>query len=77
MRMEGCPVSVAEQVLAIVDLGKTKNPYFEGAEVWGFNKAYITWRLVTAVQRLLGKKYQVHGPSARGHAMPEMQQPRL
>jgi uncharacterized Fe-S cluster-containing radical SAM superfamily protein len=73
MRMEGCPVSVAEHVLALVDLGGTKNPYFEGEEVIGFNKAYLTWRLVTAVKRLFGKKYQVPGLTPRGHAMPEME----
>jgi uncharacterized protein (DUF362 family) len=76
MRMEGCPVSVAEQVLALVDLGGTKNPYFEGGDIIGFNKAYLTWRLVTAVRRLFGKKYQLPGPAARGHAMPELERPR-
>jgi uncharacterized protein (DUF362 family) len=74
MRMLGCPVSVAEQVLAIVELGGTKNPYLDRNEAVGFNKAYLTWRLVTTVKRLFGQKYQVPGPAARGHAMPEMQQ---
>jgi hypothetical protein len=73
MRMKGCPVSVAEQVLALVDLGGTKNPYFEGTEVLGFNRAYLTWRLVTTVKRLFGMKYQVPGATARGHAMPEVE----
>jgi uncharacterized protein (DUF362 family) len=72
IRLEGCPVSVAEQVLAIVELGGTKNPYTSGDDVLSFNKAYLTWRLVTSVQRLFGKKYQVAGPCVRGHAMPEV-----
>src|SRR5262249_24787123 len=72
MRMEGCPVSVAEQVLAIVELGGTKNPYFDSAEAIGFNRYYLTWRLVTAVKRLFGKKYQIPGAAPRGHAMPEL-----
>ena len=29
IRLEGCPVSVAEQVLALVTIGKLKNPYFD------------------------------------------------
>jgi hypothetical protein len=73
MRMQGCPVSVAEQVLAIVELGGTKNPYFDRSEAVGFNKAYITWRIVTAFKRLFGKKYQKAGPCPRGGAMPEVE----
>ena len=72
VRLEGCPVSVAEQVLALVALGGTKNPYFSSTEAIGFNKAYLTWRLVTAVKRLFGQKYQVPGLAVRGHAMPEV-----
>ena len=72
VRLEGCPVSVAEQVLALVELGGTKNPYFDRHEAVGFNKAYITWRIVTAFKRLFGKKYQRSGPSERGRAIPEV-----
>jgi uncharacterized protein (DUF362 family) len=75
MRLEGCPVSVAEQVLALVDLGGVKNPYFDGGEAFGFNKAYITWRVVTAFKRLFGKKYQQPGPTPRGAAEPHMHHP--
>ncbi len=72
LRLEGCPVSVAEQVLTLVELGGTKNPYTNASEAVKFNKAYLTWRLVTVVNRLLGRKYQVAGACPRGHAMPEM-----
>ncbi|HKA90341.1 MAG TPA: DUF362 domain-containing protein [Haliangiales bacterium] len=72
MRMTGCPVSVAEQVLALVELGGTKNPYFDGAEAVGFNKAYLTWRLVTGVKRIFGQRYQEPGPCPRGRAQPEL-----
>jgi uncharacterized protein (DUF362 family) len=72
MRMTGCPVSVAEQVLALVELGGTKNPYFDGAEAVGFNKAYLTWRLVTSVKRIFGQRYQESGPCSRGRAQPEL-----
>jgi uncharacterized protein (DUF362 family) len=70
MRLEGCPVSVAEQLLAIVKLGGTRNPLFAPSEAVGFNRAYLTWRLVTFFKRLFGKKYQRSGPCLRGHAMP-------
>ena len=72
LRLQGCPVSVAEQVLALVSLGGTKNPYFVPSEVVGFNRAYLTWRIVTTFKRLFGKKYQQPGPCTRGQAMPEM-----
>jgi len=70
VRLEGCPVSVAEQVLALVHLGKTKNPYFAPAEVVGFNRAYLGWRAVTAFQRLTGHPYQRPGACPRGEAQP-------
>ena len=72
VRFEGCPVSVAEQVLALVSLGGIKNPYFVPKEAIGFNKAYLTWRIVTFFKRLFGKKYQRAGACPRGQAMPEM-----
>ncbi|HEX4457222.1 MAG TPA: DUF362 domain-containing protein [Polyangia bacterium] len=75
VRMHGCPVSVAEQVLALVELGGTKNPYFDQSEAIGFNKAYITWRIVTAFKRLFGKTYQKSGPTTRGEAEPHVHAP--
>lgn len=75
MRLEGCPVSVAEQVLALAGIGKTKNPYFDRDQVVAFNKAYLGWRAATALQRLAGRPYQKAGPCHRGHARPEMDAP--
>ena len=72
LRLEGCPVSVAEQVLALVKLGGTKNPYFATSEVVGFNRAYLSWRAVTAFKRLKGEAYQRQGASERGDAKPEV-----
>jgi hypothetical protein len=70
VRLEGCPVSVAEQVLALVQLGHTKNPYFSGNEIFAFNRAYLGWRAATALKRLLGERYQRRGGSPRGEARP-------
>jgi uncharacterized protein (DUF362 family) len=70
VRLEGCPVSVAEQVLALVQLGHTKNPYFSRNEIFAFNRAYLGWRAATALKRLLGERYQQRGDSPRGEARP-------
>jgi uncharacterized protein (DUF362 family) len=75
VRLEGCPVSVAEQVLALVSLGGTKNPYFEPSQAVTFNKAYLAWRTAMAFRKLTGHKYQEPGPCHRGHAAPEVDEP--
>ncbi len=73
VRLEGCPVSVAEQVLALVSLGHLKNPYLDPRAVLIFNKAYAGWRASTAFHRMTGHPYQKAGPAPRGDARPEMQ----
>jgi hypothetical protein len=75
LRFEGCPVSVAEQVLFLAMLGDVKNPYTDGGNNLSFVQSYLAWRGVTLAQRLRGKPYQVHGPSVRGAAKPEVQAP--
>jgi hypothetical protein len=72
VRFEGCPVSVAEQVLALVFLTKCKNPFFDPLESTRFNKAYLSWRAVTAFKRLVGQPYQRDGAGPRGEARPEV-----
>ncbi len=71
VRFKGCPVSVAEQVLALVSLGGTKNPYLSAKEVLRFNKGYLGWKSVVAVKRIMGQPYQIHGPAERGEGAPE------
>lgn len=77
IRFEGCPVSVAEQVLALVSLGGLKNPFFDVRQSLVFNKGYIGWKGATAIRRLTGIPYQKPGPAARGDARPEWEPPRL
>jgi hypothetical protein len=72
LRLEGCPVSVAEQVLALVGLGGTKNPYFSPGEVVKFNKAYLGWRGHMLAKKLGGTPYQIAGACSRGEAAPEV-----
>ncbi len=72
LRLEGCPVSVAEQVLALVMLSGIKNPYLSPAEAIRFNKGYLMWKSATAARRLRGEPYQKNGTfHERGEASPE------
>jgi uncharacterized protein (DUF362 family) len=73
IRLEGCPVSVAEQVFAIVSLGKAKNPYLEPSEAVRFNEAYLAWKGAMAVRGLKGQKYQKPGACPRGEAAPRVE----
>ena len=71
VRLEGCPVSVSEHVLALIEFGKTKNPFFVPKNAWDFNRSYLGWRTAVAAKRLMGKPYQVNGPTEqRGEAAP-------
>src|SRR5580658_9724312 len=70
VRLEGCPVSVAEQIFALVSLGGAKNPYLDPAEAVRFNEAYLGWRSSVAMKRLKGEKYQKPGACPRGEAAP-------
>jgi hypothetical protein len=70
LRLTGCPVSVAEQVLVLAFLSGSKNPYFEKTEIVRFNKAYLAWKAANASRRLRGKPYQARGPVQRGDGAP-------
>jgi uncharacterized protein (DUF362 family) len=72
VRFEGCPVSVAEQALALVQLGGLKNPYTSADNALQFTKNYLMWRSAAVAKRLTGTPYQKKGPSARGEARPEV-----
>lgn len=74
VRLEGCPVSVAEQVLTLVSLAGTNNPYLAPDQIIQFNKSYLAWRGATVAKRLSGTPYQIHGPCSRGQAAPEVEQ---
>ena len=72
LRLEGCPVSVAEQVLALVELGGVNSPFLNGDNVKQNGKAFLMWKSAMAVKKLRGHKYQVHGPTHRGQARPRV-----
>lgn len=58
LRMTGCPVSVAEQVLVLAATCGTKNPYLAPRTVIPFVFSWLTWRLVGIGRFLMGKRYQ-------------------
>ncbi len=75
IRFEGCPVSVAEHVLFLVELGGTENPYMNKESAWQFTRHYLMWKGVTAAKRMVGEAYQKGGPCQRGEAKPEVSVP--
>jgi uncharacterized protein (DUF362 family) len=74
VRIRGCPVSVAEQVLLLVKLGKLKNPYLDPEQGIPFVSAYLSWRTHGLVERLMQRPYQQSGPFNRGAASPPQDQ---
>ena len=73
IRLEGCPVSVAEQVLALVTIGKLKNPYYDRKNMLTFGRAYFGWKARITLNKLQNKSYQANGAFAeRGEAAPDL-----
>jgi hypothetical protein len=70
IRLPGCPVSVAEQVLALVQLGGLDNPYFDPEVAVEFTSCYLSTQTRNAIARLRGRKYNVPGPTQRGASRP-------
>ncbi|MEL6181370.1 MAG: DUF362 domain-containing protein, partial [Myxococcota bacterium] len=75
MRITGCPVSVAEQVLLLVYEGGLNNPYFDPKNTLQFTNCYLSWRVRTAIKRLTGQPYNKPGPNTRGKARPIQNMP--
>jgi hypothetical protein len=75
VRLSGCPVSVAEQVLALVAASSIKNPILDPKNALMFNRAYLAWRGNTMAQRVKGTPYQVNGPTTRGDGAPDIVAP--
>jgi hypothetical protein len=73
VRLEGCPVSVAEQVLALVNIAGVKNPYYDRENMLTFGRAYLGWKTRVALNKLQRKRYQQNGTfMSRGQAAPEL-----
>jgi uncharacterized protein (DUF362 family) len=73
IRLEGCPVSVAEQVLALTAIGGVKSPYFDPKMMMTFTRGYLGWKARATLNKLQRKRYQQNGAFAeRGDAAPEL-----
>ena len=73
VRLEGCPVSVAEQVLALVGMSDVKNPYYDASNMLTFGRAYLGWKARVTLNKLQRKRYQQNGTFMhRGQAAPEL-----
>jgi hypothetical protein len=73
IRLEGCPVSVAEQVLALVSVAGLKNPYYDPENMVTFGRAYLGWKARVTLNKLQKKRYQQNGTfQQRGAAAPEL-----
>ena len=76
VRLTGCPVSVAEQVLALVKLGKLRNPFFDPQQQKPFLNAYFKRRTRESIERLVKRHpYQINGATHRGAARPSQNLP--
>jgi len=73
VRLEGCPVSVAEQVLALVSVSDVKNPYYDRQNMLSFGRAYLGWKARVTLNKLQRRRYQQNGTFLeRGQAAPEL-----
>jgi uncharacterized protein (DUF362 family) len=68
LRLTGCPVSVAEQVMVLARLSDASNPTRDLSGM----ASYLKWKSVMAAKALVGHKYQVRGAAKRGEAAPEV-----
>jgi len=68
MRLQGCPVSVAEQVLLLAGVAGADDP----ARDTSLMGSYLKWKAVMAGKALMGHKYQVNGAAKRGEAAPDV-----
>jgi uncharacterized protein (DUF362 family) len=68
IRLQGCPVSVAEQLMVLIQLSGAEDPMRD----WSGLTSYMKWKSVMALKTLGGHKYQVHGNATRGDAAPDV-----
>jgi uncharacterized protein (DUF362 family) len=68
MRLKGCPVSVAEQVLLLAGVAGADDP----ARDTSLMGSYLKWKAVMFGKAMVGHKYQVNGATTRGEAAPEV-----
>lgn len=68
IEVKGCPVSVAEQVLLLVKLGRLNNPYFDPSQALRFTNCYLSAKTQNTLRALRRTPYNTPGPAVRGDA---------
>jgi hypothetical protein len=68
LRLKGCPVSVAEQLMVLARVAGAVDPVKDRSGIG----SYLKWKSVMAMKALVGHKYQVHGTAERGDAAPDV-----
>ena len=68
LEIRGCPVSVAEQVLVLVKLGKLKSPYLDPSQTGPFISCYLSARTQKALRKMRREPYNEPAPTERGAA---------
>ena len=69
-RIHGCPVSVAEQVLLLINLTDISNPYLDPRQGIPFSSCYLSWKTRQLMNRVMGQRYLLEEPVERGEARP-------
>ena len=73
IRLPGCPVSVAEQVLLLVQMGHLRNPYLDPKVSPLFLSCYLSKKTRTTLKRILGQPYHLpEGSVVLGAARPKL-----
>ncbi|MAE69037.1 MAG: FeS-binding protein, partial [Gemmatimonadetes bacterium] len=72
IRLKGCPVSVAEQLLVLAAAAGIPNPYLAPARAIPFANSYFSWRTHSVLRRLRGDPYNKRGLAERGAAKTEL-----
>ena len=75
IRLKGCPVSVSEQVFALMHLGHLQNPFLVPSIAAPFVSSYLSWRTRALFKRITGQRYHTEGPAFRGQARPLLNLP--
>lgn len=68
IHIAGCPVSVAEQLLALIALGKLRSPFYDPKTAPSFVSCYLSARTRQVAHRLFGQPYNVKALEQRGDA---------
>jgi len=71
-RFHGCPVSVAEQILLLAEVGGVNNPYLSKGTALPFARHFLANKAGSLGRRWTGRPYQTSETPKRGRAAPQL-----